>query len=139
MASLGHPFQLQRLSRPGSVTAWHSRSGHQPNFAALNTGRHLYSAGRPSRWALAHVLVLYYLFYFTYLHTYFIYLLIYFTYLVTYLLTYTPSPTMTSCLKLLFLATKTRCKLHQQRILRNQLIALGRQFQSIINARLLTC
>jgi len=27
----------------------------QPNFAALNTGRHLYSAGRPSRWALAHI------------------------------------------------------------------------------------
>ena len=29
----------------------------QPNFAALNSGRHLYSAGRPSRWALAHILV----------------------------------------------------------------------------------
>jgi len=27
----------------------------QPNFAALNRGRHLYSAGRPSRWALAHI------------------------------------------------------------------------------------
>ena len=27
--------------------------------AALNRGRHLYSAGRPSRWALAHVLVLF--------------------------------------------------------------------------------
>jgi len=25
--------------------------------AALNRGRHLYSAGRPSRWALAHTLV----------------------------------------------------------------------------------
>jgi len=25
--------------------------------AALNIGRHLYSAGRPSRWALAHILV----------------------------------------------------------------------------------
>ena len=24
--------------------------------AALNRGRHLYSAGRPSRWALAHIL-----------------------------------------------------------------------------------
>jgi len=32
-------------------------SGHQPNVAALNRGRHLYSAGRPSRWALAHILV----------------------------------------------------------------------------------
>jgi len=33
--------------------------GHQPNFAALNRGRHLYSAGRPSRWALAHILVVF--------------------------------------------------------------------------------
>jgi len=32
-----------------------SSSGLQPNFAALNRGRHLYSAGRPSRWALAHI------------------------------------------------------------------------------------
>ena len=38
-----------------SVTAPHSSSGRQPNFAALNRGRHLYSAGRPSRWALAHI------------------------------------------------------------------------------------
>jgi len=30
-------------------------SGRQPNFAALNRGRHLYSAGRPSPWALAHI------------------------------------------------------------------------------------
>jgi len=30
---------------------------HQPHFAALNTGRHLCSAGRPSGWALAHILV----------------------------------------------------------------------------------
>ena len=28
-----------------------------PNFAALNRGRHLYSAGRPSRCALDHILV----------------------------------------------------------------------------------
>ena len=34
-------------------------SGHQPNFAALNIGCHLYSAGRPSRWAFAHILVCY--------------------------------------------------------------------------------
>jgi len=32
-------------------------SGRQPNFAALNRGRHLFSAGRPSRWALAHFLL----------------------------------------------------------------------------------
>jgi len=30
-------------------------SSRQPNFAALNRGRHQYSAGRPSRWALAHI------------------------------------------------------------------------------------
>ena len=39
----------------GSVTAWHSSSGRQPKFAALNRGRHLDSTGRPSRWALAHI------------------------------------------------------------------------------------
>jgi len=33
----------------------HSSTGHQPNFAALNRGRHLYSARRPSRWPLAHI------------------------------------------------------------------------------------
>ena len=29
------------------------------NFAALNRGRHLRSAGRPSGWALAHILVVF--------------------------------------------------------------------------------
>ena len=33
-------------------------SERQPNFAALNRGRHQCSAGRPSRWALAHILFL---------------------------------------------------------------------------------
>jgi len=51
---LGHPCKFQRVSRLGSVTARHSSSGRQPNFAALNRGRHLYSAGR---WTLAHILV----------------------------------------------------------------------------------
>jgi len=46
------------LSYFGSVTVRHSSSGRQPNFAALSTGRHLHSVGRPSRWALAHILVL---------------------------------------------------------------------------------
>ena len=41
----------------GSVTARQSSSGRQPNFAALNRGRHLCSAGRPSCWALAHTVV----------------------------------------------------------------------------------
>jgi len=45
------------LSYFGSVTARRSISGRQPNFAALSRGRHLYSAGRPSRWALANILV----------------------------------------------------------------------------------
>ena len=54
----GHPNLFQRVSRLGSVIARHSSSGRQPDFAALNRGRHLYSAGRPSRWALAHVLII---------------------------------------------------------------------------------
>ena len=55
---MGHPSKFQRVSRFGSVTARHSSIGRQPNFATLNRGRHLYSAVRPSRWALAHILVL---------------------------------------------------------------------------------
>jgi len=55
--SLGHPCKFQLVSRLGSVTARHSRIGRQPNFAGLNRGRHPCSAGRPSRWALAHILV----------------------------------------------------------------------------------
>jgi len=39
----------------------YSSSGRQPNFAAFSRGRHLYSAGRPSRLASAHILVYYYL------------------------------------------------------------------------------
>jgi len=52
--SLGHPSYFQRL-RLRSVTARQSSSARQANFAALNRGRHLCSAGRPSRWALAHI------------------------------------------------------------------------------------
>jgi len=55
LASLGHPCKFQRVSRLGSVTARHFSTGRQPNFAALNRGRRLYSAGRPSRWALAYI------------------------------------------------------------------------------------
>jgi len=55
--SLGHTSTFQRVSRLGSVTARHSSSGRQPNFAALNRGRHLHSTGRPSRWVLANILV----------------------------------------------------------------------------------
>jgi len=49
------PMQISTVSRLGSVTAQHSSIGRQLNFAALNSGRHLYSARRPSRWALAHI------------------------------------------------------------------------------------
>jgi len=44
----GQPIKFQRVSRLGFVTARHSSSGRQPNFAALNRGRKLYSAGWPS-------------------------------------------------------------------------------------------
>jgi len=57
--SLGHPSKFQRVSRLGSVTARHSSSGRQANFAALNRGRHLYLTGRPPCWALAHIVVCY--------------------------------------------------------------------------------
>jgi len=55
--TLRHPSKFQRVSRLGSVTAQHSSSGRQPNFAALNRRRHLYSTGRSSRWASVHILV----------------------------------------------------------------------------------
>jgi len=55
----GTPANFKGVSRVGSATARHPSSGRQPNFAALNRRRHLYSAGRPSRWALAHILVSY--------------------------------------------------------------------------------
>jgi len=45
------------LSYFGSVTAQRLSSGRAPHFAALSTGRHLYSAGRPSCSELAHILV----------------------------------------------------------------------------------
>jgi len=55
--SLGHPSKFQQVLHLGSVTAQHSSSGRQPNFVALSRGCHLYSAGQPSRWALAHIVV----------------------------------------------------------------------------------
>ena len=56
--SLRNPHQIS-----SGFTSWQRyyctacSSAHQSNFAALNRGRHLCSAGRPSRWALAHILV----------------------------------------------------------------------------------
>ena len=55
--SFGNPSKFQPVLRLDSVTARHSSSGRQPNFAALNRRRHLYSAGRPSRWPTFLVLV----------------------------------------------------------------------------------
>jgi len=46
-------FHGFRVLRRG--TARHFSIRRQPNFASLNKWRHLYSAGRPSRWALAHI------------------------------------------------------------------------------------
>ena len=50
------PLQISTGSRLGSLTARQSSSGRQPNFVVLKRGRHLYSTGRPSRWALAYIL-----------------------------------------------------------------------------------
>ena len=47
----GTTANFNGFARLGSVTARHSSSGCQPNFAALNRGRYLYSAGWPSCWA----------------------------------------------------------------------------------------
>jgi len=44
-------------SREQHISVRHSSIGRQPNFVALNRGCHLYSAWRPSCWALAHILV----------------------------------------------------------------------------------
>jgi len=41
----------------GSVTAQHSSTRRQPNFVVLSRGHHLYSAGQPSSWESAHILV----------------------------------------------------------------------------------
>jgi len=38
LASLRHPCKFQWVSRLGSITARHSSSGRQPNFAAFNRG-----------------------------------------------------------------------------------------------------
>ena len=54
--------ELRRTSGWDCLLVWGTPqliSTGQPNFAALNRGRHLHSAGRPSRWALAHISSLY--------------------------------------------------------------------------------
>jgi len=54
-SSLGHPCKFKWVSHLGSLTAQHSSIGRQPHFAVLNRGRHLCSAGWPSRWAMTHI------------------------------------------------------------------------------------
>jgi len=54
----GTPATFNGFRVYGSATARQSSSERQPNFAALNRGRHLCSAGRPSHWALAHIFLL---------------------------------------------------------------------------------
>jgi len=53
-------YLLQMSPQYGELrpTSGWDRSGSL-GHPALNRGRHLYSAGRPSRWALAHILVTY--------------------------------------------------------------------------------
>ena len=58
-AEIGWPFGAPLRISTG-FASWQryctaSTSGRQPNFAALNRGRHLYLAGRPSGWALTHI------------------------------------------------------------------------------------
>jgi len=57
LESLGHPYEFQRVSRLDSVLYGTPAVGVSQT-ATLNRRRHLYLAGRPPRWALAHVLVL---------------------------------------------------------------------------------
>ena len=56
----GAPLQISAGFASWQRYCTASSSVQQPNFALLNRGRHLCSAGRPSRWALAHILVYYY-------------------------------------------------------------------------------
>ena len=58
LASLRHPCKFQRVCACWKRYCTASSSERQPNFAALNRRRHLCSAGWPSRWAFAHILVL---------------------------------------------------------------------------------
>jgi len=51
----GSPLQMSTGFASWQRYCTASSSGRQPNFAALNRGCHLYSAGRRSRWALAHI------------------------------------------------------------------------------------
>ena len=55
LASLGHPSIFERVSRLGTALLHGTLVVGVSQTAVLNRGCHLYPAGRPSRWALAHV------------------------------------------------------------------------------------
>jgi len=63
--TLRQSFAFSYMPTP-SVTAWQSGSGRQPNCGVVQgmelsnfrRGRHLYSAGRSSRWSSVHILVM---------------------------------------------------------------------------------
>jgi len=64
LAGLGHPSKFQRVYHLGFVTAATSLTGGHPDFArclancwAGTLYIHFRGAGRPSRWASAHILV----------------------------------------------------------------------------------
>jgi len=65
--SLGHPSYFPRLPRLGALL-------HSSQVVSVSqtlrrwTGRHLCSAGRPSRWALAHISSFFYLLSFFFIH-----------------------------------------------------------------------
>ena len=55
----GTPSNFNRVSRLGSVTARHSSSGRQPNCGVEQRAPPNVMAGRPSRWALAHIVIVF--------------------------------------------------------------------------------
>ena len=61
VCEFGAPLQISTGFASWQRYCTASSSGRQPNFAALNRGRQLRLAGRPSGWALAHILVSFYL------------------------------------------------------------------------------
>jgi len=54
----GAPLQISTGFASWQRYCTASSSGRQPNFAGLNRGHNLCLAGRPSGWALAHILVI---------------------------------------------------------------------------------
>ena len=56
----GAPLQISAGFASWQRYCTASSSGRQPNYGALNRGRHLCLAGRPSGWALAHILVFFF-------------------------------------------------------------------------------